>query len=134
MRKHARGQALLEFALSLTVLLLLVGGVVDVARIYFSYQIVSDAAREGVTFAAMAAGNNTAITQRAIDSTTTLPLTADDVSITYSGNACANGSNRVTVTVSYDVPLRMPMTMSVLGDTVRVTASEEAVILAPECP
>lgn len=132
--KGKRGQALVEFALGFTVLLLLLGGVIDLARVYFTYQVVSDAAREGAIYASMAANEEQAIKQRAVDSTQTLPLDTDDVTIDYSGGKCANNSNQVTVTVSYTLPLKMPLTTSVLGTDIHVTASESALILAPPCP
>ncbi len=131
---HRRGQALLEFALGVTVLLLLVGGIIDLARIYFTYQVVSDAAREGAIFASMDAGANDAIKARAVASTHTLPLKTDDVSIAYSVQACANNSNEVSVEVSYTLPLRMPLTAALLGNTLQVHATESALILTPPCP
>ena len=132
--RKARGQALLEFALGVTVLLLLIGGIVDIARIYFTYQVVSDAAREGAIFASMDAGADQAIKSRAVESTQTLPLQTDDVTVDYSGNACANNSNQVSVTVHYTLPLRMPLTTAILGSTIQVKATESALILAPPCP
>ena len=42
-----RGQSLVEFALSSVVLLLLVGGLVDIGRAIFITQVLSSAAREG---------------------------------------------------------------------------------------
>ncbi len=129
-----RGQALLEFALGVTVLLLLIGGIIDIARIYFTYQVVSDAAREGAIFASMDGGANEAIKERAVASTHTLPLEEDDVRINYTGGTCANNSNEVSVEVSYTLPLRMPLTAALLGSTIEVHATESALILAPPCP
>ena len=47
-----RGQSLVEFALSSVVLLLLVGGLVDIGRAIFITEIMSSAAREGARHAA----------------------------------------------------------------------------------
>lgn len=46
-----RGQALVEFALIAPLLLLLVLGVVEFGRAWHSYQVVTDAAREGARVA-----------------------------------------------------------------------------------
>ena len=133
-RKPTRGQALLEFALGVTVLLLFVGGIIDVGRVYFAYQIVSEAAREGVIYASMAADQENAIKQRAVNSTSTLPLSTDDVTVSYTGERCGNNGNEVSVTVQYRLPLHMPMTMAILGSEVTIRATEQAIILAPACP
>ena len=46
-KKHQRGQSLVEFALSSVVLLLLVGGLVDIGRGIYLSETLSNAAREG---------------------------------------------------------------------------------------
>ena len=46
-KKHQRGQSLVEFALSSVVLLLLVGGLVDIGRAIALSETLSNAAREG---------------------------------------------------------------------------------------
>jgi Flp pilus assembly protein TadG len=48
---HQRGQSLVEFALSSVVLLLLVGGLVDIGRGIFVSESLSNAAREGARHA-----------------------------------------------------------------------------------
>lgn len=48
------GQALVEFALVVPILLLLVLGVIDFGRAWHSYQVITDAAREGARLAAIA--------------------------------------------------------------------------------
>ncbi len=51
-KKHQRGQSLVEFALSSVVLLLLVGGLVDIGRGIYLSETFSNAAREGARQAA----------------------------------------------------------------------------------
>lgn len=46
-RTHQKGQSLVEFALSSVVLLLLVGGLVDIGRAIYVTEALSNAAREG---------------------------------------------------------------------------------------
>lgn len=50
-RRHARGQALLEFALSLPVILVIMMGVVGFAFILFSWITLYHAANEGASYA-----------------------------------------------------------------------------------
>jgi len=51
-KKHQRGQSLVEFALSSVVLLLLVGGLVDIGRGIYLSETLANAAREGARLAA----------------------------------------------------------------------------------
>ncbi len=50
-RKSIRGQSMVEFALLLPVFLMLVMGVIDIARAYSVLQVVTNAAREGARVA-----------------------------------------------------------------------------------
>ncbi len=52
-RERERGQSLTEFAISLTMLLWIVVGVLDMGRMYMSYVAVQNAAAEGALFAAI---------------------------------------------------------------------------------
>ncbi len=48
----ASGQSLVEFAISLPILLVILVGVVDLGRLYFSYISIVNAAREGARYGA----------------------------------------------------------------------------------
>ncbi len=51
-KRSARGQSLVEFALTLPILLLILVGVVDLGRVYYSYMTVINASREGARYGA----------------------------------------------------------------------------------
>ena len=51
--RHERGQSLVEFAIMLPVLLILLMGVVDLGRAYYTYLALRDAAAEGANFGAV---------------------------------------------------------------------------------
>ncbi len=137
-QKSPRGQALLEFALTITVLLLLVGGIVDVARMYFAYQTVSEAAHEGAIYGSLHAGDDAGIVSRVTKSSQVMEDAASSgnvaVDITYDTAACANGTNVIKVKVTFDMALHMPVTMAMFGDSLPISATEQAVILQPSCP
>ncbi len=57
------GQGMVEFALALPILLLLVMGIIEGARLLFIYAIVSSASREGARYAVGVGTNNTGIPQ-----------------------------------------------------------------------
>lgn len=48
-----RGQSLMEFSISLVILLILLAGVTDLGRAFFTYIALRDAAQEGASFAAV---------------------------------------------------------------------------------
>jgi len=85
--RHAsaeRGAAALEMAIVLPLLLILIGGIVDLGRLFFAEIMVTNAAREGVRMVVM--GNPAIAADRARNS---MPAFADLV----------NGGNEATVTV-----------------------------------
>ena len=73
-----QGQSLVELAISMTVLLILLAGVVDLGRAFFTYITLRDAAQEGASYASV-------INTRLLDSTE-IP------------NYCADITDRVLIT------------------------------------
>jgi Flp pilus assembly protein TadG len=53
-RRDARGQALVEFALTIPLLLLMLFGILEFARAWNTYQVITDAAREAARTAVVA--------------------------------------------------------------------------------
>ena len=52
-KRREQGQSLAEFALVLPIVLLILAGVLDLGRAYFSYVAVTDAAAEGAAYASL---------------------------------------------------------------------------------
>jgi len=125
-RQSNRGQSLLEFAIILPVLLVIVAGVLDIGRLYFSYVAVTDAASEGVAYAATHPTNESLIVARARDASN---MTADESEIVFQCPTCpAVGSgDTVTVTVTYSFTLATPIVNAIVPGGVvplRAVASE----------
>ncbi len=59
-----RGQAMVEFALVLPIIILIVVGVVDLGRAIYAYSVISNAAREGARYASVDPTNTAEITTR----------------------------------------------------------------------
>lgn len=101
-----RGQSLVELALALPVLLLLLVGVVDAARLYLYASTVDAAAREGAWYAArVATASETAVAQRVCEATGWV-----DIAGTCSPSLVVRftpdpAGDRARVEVRYDVPL-----------------------------
>lgn len=51
--KHERGQSLVEFALSLPILILILSGLIDIGRVYFAYIFLEEAAAEAALYVAL---------------------------------------------------------------------------------
>lgn len=55
--KIERGQSLVEFALSLPILVMIAGGVMDLGRAYFTYAAMEDAVADGANYFGAFPGN-----------------------------------------------------------------------------
>ena len=110
--KHSRrekGQSLLEFALILPVLLIVLAGVLDLGRIYYSYVAITDAAAEGATYAAMypQVSDRDEVFQRAQEASRGL-VQIDNSMVEVDCPSVASGAP-VTVTVSYSFTVATPL-------------------------
>ena len=134
-----RGQSLIEFAISLTFMLILLAGAVDFGIGLFHYVAMRDAAQEGALFGSMNPDNTTGIQERVANASGDTGLIRDlydsgdmTVQITYSGAHCSG--NGITVTVIYDYPLSMPFIGAFIGsDHIALRATVTDTILSPGC-
>ncbi|MEJ2541402.1 MAG: TadE/TadG family type IV pilus assembly protein [Gemmatimonadota bacterium] len=100
-----RGQALVEFALVAPILLILLLGIVDFARAWNVYQVLTDAGREGARWAVVDNGSTVAeVQQRIIDAAANarVPLTAANITVTEGTLT----NEDTTVTIDYTHRLR----------------------------
>lgn len=96
MRKQS-GQSAVEFAVVISVLLLLIMGVVDFGRAFFAYNVVANAAREGARYGIIASRSASDIISYA---TTQATLAGVSVSVPSRGTA-GNSADPVVVQASY---------------------------------
>jgi Flp pilus assembly protein TadG len=114
--KRERGQSLMELALSMTFILILLAGVVDLGRAFFTYITLRDAVQEGAAFGAYQSDDEAAIIQRAVQ-TSNSPVNLASGAIHFDVNvtaACAGGEVTVTATY-YDFPVTMPFLGTLIG-------------------
>jgi Flp pilus assembly protein TadG len=120
--KSERGQSLTELAVSLTLLLILVAGVVDIGRAFFTYIALRDAAQEGALYGSYEPAACNGIIQRAqVTSNQPFDLSSATVSVeiiksdgtTFScSSATPISGDQVRVTVTYN---NFQVTMPFLG-------------------
>jgi Flp pilus assembly protein TadG len=150
-----RGQSLVEFALSLTILLFLVVGIVDVSRALFTYLSMRDAAQEGALYASFNPTDTAGVVERTCQASSMLDdldcgtaatcsggVCDVDIALNLSGDACMETGggiqNHVEVVVSYDhFPLTMPLIGGLVGAdadyTIPIRASVTDTIIFPDC-
>ena len=126
-------QALIEFALTLPLLLLLVLGALDFGRMFYTKIVITNAAREGANYLAYFpedANNGFADTLAAIfneaDSSTVQVIAAD---VTFSG--CCTRGLPVEVTITRAVDLIFDgvlQTFGLLGGPVEITSSVQMMV------
>ncbi len=137
-----KGQSLVEFAISLTMLLILLAGVVYFGIGLFYYVAMRDAAQEGALFGSMNPTDAGGIQTRVADAAG--PGFIRDlydagqlsVAVTYSGAPCEG--NGITVMLTHDYSLRwLPIGAFIepfIGrDFIRLRAAVTDTILTPPC-
>jgi len=98
--KNNRGQALVEFALVLPVLLLLIVGSMEFGLVINQYMVLAEAAREGARSAAVGNNNATVVT---VVKTAASHIDTSQVTVTISPTDTRIRGNGVTVTVAKPV-------------------------------
>jgi Flp pilus assembly protein TadG len=102
-----KGQSLVEVALAIPILILIVMGILDLGRAYFTYVALSDAAAEGAAYAAIHPAETTQIVARTTDSASGMVVLGPEmVSIDYTD--LTPGSS-ITVTVEYEYQILTPI-------------------------
>lgn len=158
--KQERGQSMIEFALTLALLLMLLAGLVDLGRAIFTYMALREAAQEGALYGSINPILTDSIEDRVMGSSNVLQILAEeepleaasvemaalsplaleaaqssviDVTVTHIGTPCSGNGIRVDVEYT-QFPLTMPFLGTVLGtQSVTIRASATDTILTPPC-
>jgi hypothetical protein len=160
-KKHSEsGQSMIEFALSLALMLMLLAGLVDLGRAIFTYMALREAAQEGAMYGSIFPNLTGSIEERVMNSSNVLQVLASeepgsgasslgfeeaqgmeiiadpivDISVSFpDGASCAGKGIRVEVEYT-QFPLTMPFLGAILGSqTVNISASATDTILTPAC-
>ena len=135
-RRRTRGQALVEFALLSPVLVMMVLGVIDLGRAFYTYEALANAAREGARYCSLHAHDSNLVSGANVSSSTIdrvtgeLAGTVSNISVfgaTTSDPACdttVDDGSPVTVSVSTTFTPITPLIGSVLpGGSLTIEAS-----------
>lgn len=119
------GQSLIEMALVSGLLLLILGGVLDIGRAFNNYIIITNASREGARYASRFPDDAGGIQQAAIQEAANsgVSLTGGNIAIAGLGGLAGDP---IRVTVTYDFSTIM---VGILGiETITLRGSTEMVI------
>lgn len=127
-RKRQRGQSLVEVALAMPLLLLIMAGLLDLGRAYFTFVSISDAAEEGAAYAAFYPDDHSLIRERAAQASSGL-IDLDTSMVSVAGGTTSGSP--ITVTVTFDLELLTPIFREFVDDntlTMRATAVQAIII------
>lgn len=109
--KSEKGQAMLEFALILPILLALVCGIIDFGWLFYNQSELNNCAREGARYAIVNTGKSDriALIQNKVNNMASSSIKPMTITITYS-NTQTPLMGDVTVTLSSNVKVLTPLT------------------------
>jgi hypothetical protein len=134
-----KGQSLVEFAFSMVILLILISGIADLGRAFFTYMALHDAAQEGAIYGSLNPEDTSGIIQR-VRQTSQQPVNLMDASIIevpdpiFQNDSPCEGSV-IEVTVIYrDFPLTMPFMSTLIGkQSFDMSATVKDMIVRSSC-
>lgn len=137
--QEEQGQSLTELALTLTFILILLAGVVDLGRAFFTFMALRDSAQEGAAYGSINPTDNVGIENRVRYASNMLRDLSDNpnanitVSMGFSGPLCTG--NDITVRVEYhNFRFTMPFIGMFRGSqTIPIKATVTDTILSPAC-
>lgn len=134
-----RGQSLVEFAISLTVIMMLLAGAVEFGIALFQFVQMRDAAQEGALYGSIHPGDNANIEAR-VRSASLSPIDLQNdpnvtINIIYPDGAPNCEGKGIQVDISYPHQISMPFIGAAIGSTtIQLNASTTDTILTPVCP
>jgi TadE-like protein len=136
--KSERAQSLVEFAISLLLILTILTGAVEISLALFEYVTIRDAAQEGALYGSVNPNDTAGIRNRVIDAASDgLTLTAANVVVTINGGACegitGGLANTIRITITRPHQVIMPLIGAFIGQQINMSANVTDTILSPSC-
>lgn len=140
--RSAKGQSLVELAISLLILLYLLSGAVEFGIIFFQFVQLRDAVQEGALYGSINPHDAAAIEDRAqaasdkpIDlSTVSFTVTVTDPAGVDKDIALACEGDGITVSATFNHQVFMPFMSAFIGPTIPLNAEVTDTVLTPVCP
>jgi len=146
-RRHERAQSLVELAISLTLMLTLLAGIVDLGRAIFTLFALQDAAEEGIIFGVAFPTHCDQIRERIMYNLSNEVL-PDDIAVVVtiernngsyapcSGIPVAEvyAGKELHIDVSQTFNITMPFLGAIIGQTIPLHTTANGIILRPQPP
>jgi Flp pilus assembly protein TadG len=111
-RHRERGSAMVETAITIPILLLMIVGIFEVGRAYETWQVLTNAAREGARISIVPSGNNattTALVRRYMADGQLTRFNDASVVVDRTATIAVNGTNVGATLVTVDYPFEFIM-------------------------
>lgn len=132
--KEEKGQSLVEFAFGITFMIILLAGIVDFSRAFFTYMALRDAVQEGALYGSLHPTSTAGIEAR-VQGIGDGPIDFSQVTVNSAiiGDfPCAGFEIRVQAT--YQFPISMPFIGAIVGSqSFPLSASATDFIVSPPC-
>jgi len=137
-KRGERGQSMIELALTISILMVLLAGTIDLGRAFFAWLAMRDAAQEGASYGSFHPSDSAGIEARVRATFADVikdPSAIVSVGIDYDGPLCLDDPQSiVTVNVEYqNFPISMPFLGALIGDTIIIRATINDAIILPLC-
>jgi Flp pilus assembly protein TadG len=124
--KNERGAALLETAITIPIILLISVGIFEFGRAYQTWQVLTNAAREGARIAVLAESSDADVSAAVTNYMNGGRLTdVQSAAVTVERNVIVNGRSSSRITINY------PFSFIVLNPVVRLVDGQSGVGAAP---
>ena len=139
-KRTEQGQSMIELALTITILMVLLAGTIDMGRAFFTWLSLRDAAQEGASYGTFKPDDTAGIEARArssFDDAVNDPSAIVSIDVDYSGPHClGNPQSTITVTIDYqNFPITTPLLGTIVGgQNIPIRATVNDTILSPKCP
>ena len=112
LRKSQAGQAMVEMALALPVLLMLVGGIVDFGWLYYNKIALNNAAREGARYAVIHYNTSSDWATRSVDIMDSTYVGVDTAIAAVTEDPM---NSQIQATMTADIPILTGITSTLIG-------------------
>ena len=125
------GQSMVELALTITILMVLLAGTIDMGRAFFTWLAMRDAAQEGASYGSIEPCDTAGINTR-ISNNLDQMISPGDYTIqppTFTPNSTTIG-NTIQIDIYYpNFPITMPFLGAIIGDTIPIHATVKDTLL-----
>lgn len=130
-----RGASLVEFALVLSLLMILLAGIVDLGRAFNSYMVITNASREGARYASRFPADRNGIIAAVQQEAQGNRMNPADIGVTIEpdpgSGPPATGGQRIRVTVTYNYRMFLAGFLRI-DASLDMRARTEMVVFGPE--